>query len=151
MCAESWMSWTRGACRQFVDLTYVNIRHTIKSRVESSGLWGPWCKALRVDKRWEMFALKRGWFGVLHVGVLAVEAAKHLRFRVLQGVVFGLTPRSRIVRALPRPFANRSRFRRVQGQSPWIRFAAARARGGWGRQARSGRLLELLQGAVGLS
>lgn len=76
------MSWTRGACRQFVDLTYANIRHTIKSRVESAGLWGPWCKGLRVDKRWEMFALKRGWFGALHVSVLAVEAAKRLRNRM---------------------------------------------------------------------
>lgn len=55
---------------------------TIQSRVESAGLWGPWCKALRVDKRWEMFALKRGWFGPLRVGVLAVEAAKRLRNRV---------------------------------------------------------------------
>lgn len=54
----------------------------IQSRVESAGLWGPWCKALRVDKRWEMFALKRGWFGALHVSVLAVEAAKRLRNRV---------------------------------------------------------------------
>lgn len=54
----------------------------IQSRVEPVGLWGPWCKGLRVDKRWEMFALKRGWFGALHVSVLAVEAAKRLRNRV---------------------------------------------------------------------
>lgn len=51
---------------------------TIQSRVESTGLWGPWCKALRVDKHWEMVALKRGWFGPLHASVLAVEAAKRL-------------------------------------------------------------------------
>lgn len=55
---------------------------TIQSRVESAGLWGPWRKALRIDKRWEMFALKRGWFCPLRVGVLAVEAAKRLRNRV---------------------------------------------------------------------
>lgn len=55
---------------------------TIQSRVESAGLWGPWCKGLRVDKRWEMLALKRGWFGAVHVSVLAVEAAKRLRNRM---------------------------------------------------------------------
>lgn len=55
---------------------------TIQSRVESVGLWGSWSKELRVDKRWEMFALKRGWFGPLHLSVLAVEAAKRLRNRM---------------------------------------------------------------------
>lgn len=55
---------------------------TIQSRVESAGLWGPWCKALRVDKRWEMFALKSGWFDALHVSVSAVKAAKRLRNRM---------------------------------------------------------------------
>lgn len=54
----------------------------IQSRVEPVGLWGPWRKGLRVDKRWEMFALKRGWFGALHVNVLAVEAARRSRNRM---------------------------------------------------------------------
>lgn len=56
--------------------------------------------------------------------------------------------RSRTVRALPRLFAIRSRFRRVQGRSPWIRLAGARAMGDWDWQARDGRFLGLLQGVV---
>lgn len=32
--------------------------------------------------------------------------------------------------------------------SPWVQLAGARARGGWGRQARGGRFLELLQAEV---
>ncbi len=54
---------------------------SIQSYMESAGLWGPWSAGLRADKRWEMFALQKGWFGPLHASILAVENIKRLRDR----------------------------------------------------------------------